>query len=233
MNEIIAKHANKIAEPLIVRKKNWDATHYNHKFHYRDKHGRIAVPMPRMQGAHQCENAALAIAMLRHQDAITIPETAIAAAMEWAHWPARLQRLDDGPLQKLQSNTQIWLDGGHNLIAGQALADHFNIHSNGGNAANMHLIIAMLSNKDPASIITPLIDHIKSITVLPIANHECHQATVFEKIAHQHNIGVMMSDSIHQALQKLHNIQSDDIILITGSLYLAGEVLAANNQCPD
>src|SRR3546814_13720471 len=80
-----------------------------------------------MPGSHQSMNAALAIAMLRHQKSIAVSEAAIKAAPLWAHWPARLQRLESGPLADLVPNAQIWLDGGHNPAAGEALGKHFRL----------------------------------------------------------------------------------------------------------
>src|SRR3546814_20765434 len=82
-----------------------------------------------MPGSHQSMNAALAIAMLRHQKSIAVSEAAIKAAPLWAHWPARLQRLESGPLADLVPNAQIWLDGGHNPAAGDALGKHFHTRS--------------------------------------------------------------------------------------------------------
>ena len=226
MNDSIADQAHKVSASLSVKKRDWDAAAYKGHLYYRDKMGKITLPLPRMNGTHQIDNAALAIAMLRHQDQIIIPPSAMAAAMEWAHWPARLQLLDKGPLQALQPSVDIWLDGGHNANAGEAIAQHF------GNMEHMHLIIGMLANKNPAAITQPLMDKIKSITIVPISGHDCHGIEAFERALANisASIPIYEHDSAENALRSLGN---DYPILITGSLYLAGTILAANAQYPD
>ena len=228
MNDIIADHAKKIGAPLRAKQSDWDAAHTKEQIFYRDKKGEITLPLPRMNGAHQIDNAALAIAMLRHQDEIIIPPSAMAAAMERTHWPARLQRLSAGPLQALQPTVDIWLDGGHNVNAGEAIAQHFS------DIGHMHLIIGMLSNKDPMAITQHLIDKIKSITIVPIAGHYCHGIEAFKRalaIASA-SIPIYAQDSMKNALKSLGD-DNESPILIAGSLYLAGEILTANEQLPD
>jgi dihydrofolate synthase / folylpolyglutamate synthase len=162
------------------------------------------------------------VAILRHQNAITIPESALAAAMEWTRWPARMQRLAKGPLTDfLPDGTEVWLDGGHNVDAGLAVAAHF-----AADNRRIHLVTGMLSNKDPAAIIAPLSEKLLSITVLPISGHDHHDAAAFGPNA-------MSARDITNAIQSLNIDQEREIVLIAGSLYLAGEVLKANSQIPE
>lgn len=218
----IARQATNSGAQLIDRGEAWDAAAYEGRLHYRDARGKIALPLPRMSGAHQSDNAALAIAMLRHQSAIEIPESAMAATMEWTRWPARLQKLSDGPLTALlPKSTEVWLDGGHNADAGAALARHF-----ADSGKRLHVIIGMLANKDPQAIIGPLAKHIASITALPVPGHEHHGVAAFGRDAQE-------ADSAAAAIRALSINPSTDIVLIAGSLYLAGEILRANGQAPD
>src|SRR5579875_3754913 len=97
--------ANRIGEAVrradavwLPRGGMWDASVQQGKIHYRDEKGALDLPLPRLPGAHQAMNAALAVAMLRHQEAVAVREPALRAAMGWAEWPARLQRLGPGPL---------------------------------------------------------------------------------------------------------------------------------------
>src|SRR3546814_7572077 len=113
-----------------------------------------------MPVSHQSMNAALAIAMLRHQKSIAVSEAAIKAAPLWAHWPARLQRLESGPLADLVPNAQIWLDGGHNPAAGAALGKHFHTHLAPGQ--KLHLILELLSNKTTGGFLAPWSDYMGS-----------------------------------------------------------------------
>src|SRR3546814_20506165 len=118
-----------------------------------------------MPGSHQSMNAALAIAMLRHQKSIAVSEAAIKAAPLWAHWPARLQRLESGPLADLVPSAQIWLDGGHNPAAGEALGKHF--HTNLSPGQKIQLILAIMSNKDPGVFFSPLAVYTRILTTHP------------------------------------------------------------------
>ncbi|HVF38079.1 MAG TPA: bifunctional folylpolyglutamate synthase/dihydrofolate synthase, partial [Sphingomicrobium sp.] len=91
----IAHDAGAIWEP---RGRNWDARIRQAKLRYRDRRGELDLPLPRLPGKHQAMNAALAVAMLRHQDALDVPASAFTAAMGWANWPARLQQINGGVL---------------------------------------------------------------------------------------------------------------------------------------
>jgi folylpolyglutamate synthase/dihydropteroate synthase len=97
-------------------------------------------------------NAGLAIAMLRHQKALDIRESALRAAMGWAEWPARLQRLGSGPLRDLLPfGSELWLDGGHNPAAARAIADFFRAHVPAGRP--FHLVFGLLENKDAPGVL--------------------------------------------------------------------------------
>jgi dihydrofolate synthase / folylpolyglutamate synthase len=227
MLQQVAKQAMRVGATLADRGALWDAAVYDGRLHYRDAIGKLSLPLPRMAGPHQADNAALAIAMLRHQRAITIPDSALASAMQWARWPARLQQLGPGFLTAhLPPLAGVWLDGGHNADAGLALQRHF------ANAPpfSIHLIIGMLSNKDPAALVTPLLPKLASISVVPVHGHECHGPDSFAAAAG--NLPVIAAIDAAAALAAVVPKRSDSI-LIAGSLYLAGEVLKLNGQEPD
>lgn len=225
MAEAISGHAAAIGAQYLPRGGQWDAAVYEDQLHYRDDQGKLTLPLPALPGAHQADNAALAIAMLRRQNKIEISEAAFRAAMGWAKWPARLQKLSPGPLRDLLSkDTELWLDGGHNVNAGEALAAHFDGYA----SQSIHLIIGMLANKDPAAIITPLQSKIASITVVPIEGHDAHGMADFKAT----DIAILSAPNVIDALKKIAK-QNPQTILITGTLYLAGSVLSSNAQLPD
>ena len=211
--EIIrAAHAKNA--PLAMRGAEWTSESTGTALLYSDAPGKLELPLPSIAGAHQAENAALAVAMLRHQDSVTISEDAMAAGIGAARWPARLQRLGDGPLTQ---GRLIWLDGGHNRSAGQALADHFQ-------GQKVHLIIGMLEAKDPAALVDPLSAMIASTTVVPVPGHDWHGIDAFPQ-------GSQRAEDVPAALKALPD---DGLpVLIAGSLYLAGEVLRLNDELPD
>jgi dihydrofolate synthase/folylpolyglutamate synthase len=208
--------AGRVGAPLAMRGQDWFAD-IGSAIAYRDGIGELLLPLPALPGAHQAENAALAVAMLRHQQAVTVSPEAMAAGIRAATWPARLQRLGPGPLTDLTPNRTIWLDGGHNPDAGAALARHF-----GGQ--RFHLILGMLANKEPGAITTPLAANVASLQVVDIPGHEAHPASAFGPMAKP-------AKDVSAALSAL----SDDglPVLVGGSLYLSGEVLRLNREFPD
>ncbi|WP_126172712.1 bifunctional folylpolyglutamate synthase/dihydrofolate synthase [Altericroceibacterium xinjiangense] len=212
----IERMAGLAGAPLHMRDQDWWAE-VGSTIEYRDRHGRLTLPLPALPGAHQGDNAALAIAMLRHQDFVTVSAASMAEGIRSARWPARLQQLGDGPLTSLAPGREVWLDGGHNPDAGQAIARHFQDEA-------VHLIIGMLANKDPAALIGPLKDRLASVTAVPVEGSEHHLPSAFGPDA-------ASAASVAEALRM---VPSDGRrILIAGSLYLAGNVLIANGEVPD
>ncbi|MBT0671265.1 bifunctional folylpolyglutamate synthase/dihydrofolate synthase [Novosphingobium profundi] len=225
MNETVEVQAERAGTYIVRANSDWSVTPTPEGFTYADHLGELHLPRPRLPGLHQIQNAGLAIAMLRHQDAIAVSDAALVAAMDWARWPARLQRLERGPLTDLlPAGTECWLDGGHNPDAGQALARHF-----AENRQLIHLVIGMLANKDPGALIGPLAERLASVTAVPVPGHEWHGAEAFRQPGCP-EAGV--AANVAQALTRLKP-NGDEIVLIGGSLYLAGTVLAANDQAPD
>lgn len=225
----IAKQVMHAGAALRDRGEGWDATVYEGRLHYRDKAGKFSVPLPLMVGPHQADNAALAIAMLRHQHAFSIPESALTAAMEWTRWPARMQRLSPGPLvDVLPVGSEVWLDGGHNPDAGDALAKALE------GLAKLDVVCGLLKNKDAIGFLRPFADKIETFQAVPIAGHEHYDAQelcscVVEEFGIKDAVpSLSVSDSLHQLAQANKPVSA----LICGSLYLAGEVLRLNDEVP-
>jgi dihydrofolate synthase/folylpolyglutamate synthase len=213
----VAETAKSHRAELFMRGHAWGADVRGGGIEYFDCYGPLALPLPTLAGVHQADNAALAVAMLRHQDRVKVSPEAMAAGIVAARWPARLQLLDAGPLTALVPGRRVWLDGGHNPDAGAAIARHF---ADGG---KLHLVIGMLANKDPAALVAPLRGQLASITAVPVAGHDCHSASAFGADARG-------ADTLEAALNV---VPAQGDVLIAGSLYLAGEVLRRNNQPPD
>lgn len=206
---------------VFMRGHAWGAEAGDEAIEYYDCYGPISLPLPALPGMHQADNAALAVAMLRHQDTVKVSPEAMARGIRTARWPARLQLLGDGPLTALVPGRKIWLDGGHNADAGAAIARHFAV------APPFHLILGMLANKDPAALLAPLEGKLLSVSIVPAAGHEAHAPDAF---APHTGLSVQAFDDTPQALAALPP-QGD--VLIAGSLYLAGEVLRLNRELPD
>ena len=212
--------AAKIGAPVIMRGRGWDAAIAG-AISYRDEQGALTLPLPALPGQHQAENAALAVAMIRHQRAVPVSAEAMAKGIVEARWPARLQRLGAGPITALAQGRTVWLDGGHNPDAGLAIARHLE------NQPPVHLIMGMLANKDPSAILKPLADRALSISVVPAPGHDAHKPEDFAPFT---GLQVRSFGAVPEALAAL---PADGDVLIVGSLYLAGEVLRLNEEVPD
>ncbi|MFM7028830.1 MAG: bifunctional folylpolyglutamate synthase/dihydrofolate synthase [Chakrabartia sp.] len=219
---------------VYARKSGWDSVVYEGQLHYRDLKGKLALPLPRLTGPHQTQNAGLAVAMLRHQDKLTIPEAALRAAMGWAHWPARLQILAAGPLRDLAPHAgQIWLDGGHNPNAATMIARFF--EEDLAEQGKVHLVLGMLANKDAQGFLSLLAPVAASVTAVPIPGHDHHAPEALAALARDLGIPeALAAADLAAALRGLNQrARAGERIAILGSLYLAGVVLDANGQLPD
>jgi dihydrofolate synthase/folylpolyglutamate synthase len=169
---------------------------------------------PGLAGPHQRRNAALAWQMLSAQNALSVRRPAFLDAIEHVRWPARFQKLADGPLT---NGRETWLDGAHNGDAAAALAQVL------ADRGPMHLVLGILANKDAGGIVEALSPHALSLTFVPVPDHEHHRP---EALAMR--FGGCAAASLEDALSDLPEPR-----LIAGSLYLAGAALAANGQVPD
>ncbi|WP_448582715.1 bifunctional folylpolyglutamate synthase/dihydrofolate synthase [Thermaurantiacus sp.] len=179
------------------------------------EHAPIVLPAPRLFGTHQADNAALAVAMLLAQKELAVPTVALAGAMQWAQWPARLQRIAEGPLfARLPEGTSLFVDGGHNPSAGRALA-RFLERAEGP----VTVILGMLRTKDHAAFVKALPEGARRIGV-PVTGH-AHVAPE-----------LLASETAPDLAQALAMVDQPGTVLICGSLHLAGEFLRLNGPLP-
>ena len=235
------KIANRIAEAAaeagavwMPRGGPWDAAAYSQKLHYRDDRGKLDLPLPRLHGAHQAANAGLAVAMLRHQNALAVRESALKAAMGWAEWPARLQRLEQGPLHALlPQGSELWLDGGHNPAAARAIADFFRAHVPAERP--FHIVFGLLENKDAKGVLKPFRNRAITLHAIPVPGHAHHAPAALAAEAKEAGLTARPEENVESALgwiSRHADRAHPPIVLVLGSLYLAGEVLRKNDQPP-
>ncbi|WP_310467990.1 glutamate ligase domain-containing protein [Sphingomonas sp.] len=170
--------------------------------------------VPVLPGAHQVRNANLAWQMLSSQQSVTIGRPQFDAGIAGTQWPARFQRLADGPLTQ---GVATWIDGAHNPDAAAALGDLL------ATRGKMHIVLGFLANKDAASIVDLLARHALSLTFVPVGGHEHHDPAALAA-----RFGGRAAATLAEALGPLPAPR-----LIAGSLYLAGAALAANGEQPD
>lgn len=232
MMQTIIDAAQLAGAPVYARGEAWDIVAYQGQLHYRDGMGKLELPLPRLPGMHQIGNLGVAVAMLRHQTAVAIGESALKAAPLWAQWPARMQRLEGGPLNAILPGRTLMLDGGHNPDAGQALA--VTLKESALAAQGIDLVTGMLANKDVLGFLEPLKPLLKSIRSLPVPGHEHHGPEVFAGIAETWGLPHSAHETVTEALEDIaaSDPKGKRTVLIAGTLYLAGSVLVANGQPP-
>lgn len=228
----IASAVAEIAVPrgakLMIRGEAWDSAIYEGQLAWKAKSDEDALklPLPKLPGSHQADNAALAIAMLRAQEALKVPDSALRSAMGWAQWPARLQRLTTGPfVDAIPAGSELVLDGGHNPAAGKALAQYA---ASAVPALPLHLVLGMLSTKDHAGFVRSFPRGTR-ITVVPIGGHSSMPPAELAALANAYGMKADTADGLAEALAR---VDGPSRVLIGGSLHLAGEALKLNGPLP-
>lgn len=224
----VAEVAGVAGAKLHPRGTDWDAAAYKGALHYRDGHGLLTLPLPRLAGPHQLDNAALAVAMVRHQSAVPVPEAAIRAGLGWVEWPARLQRLASVPWG-LPEGSELWLDGGHNAPAARALAEMFKGHSLAKRP--FHLVTGLLDTKDADGFLKAFTGRVTAVHPVPIPGAASHTPEHLAAAARAAGLVARPAPSVRAALGGICG--EAPVVLIAGSLHLAGAVLAEAGLVPD
>lgn len=224
---VIERVAAERGAPLFVQGRDWDASVEGGRLCYRSAQGERSFPLPSLVGSHQPMNAATAIACAEAMKEFNYTTSQLSAGIASAVWPARLQRLVTGRLADLlNKNNELWLDGGHNPHAGRMLAEWV-----GQGPGNVHLICAMLANKDIEGFLAPLAGRVASLTAIPM-QEEPNAANPNEilTIARALSIRASLAANVKSAIEVIENNNTDTHrILICGSLYLAGDILWQNS----
>jgi dihydrofolate synthase/folylpolyglutamate synthase len=225
---VIEARAAAVGAPLIVAGRDWTAREEAGRLVFEDGAGRLDLPRPKLLGPHQIDNAGAAVAGLR---ALGFGAQACEAAVARAEWPARLQRLTRGPLAAIadDAGVALWLDGGHNLAAGEAVAAHFRAVA-AADPAPLALVCGMLETKDCAGFLACFAGlAVSAATVdIPGAAAGLPSATLAEAGRRGG-----LSAAAHPGLAEALRAAAADAgrggrVLICGSLYLAGAILREN-----
>lgn len=218
---IEAKAAAMGAAPWVFGQ-HWNVWEERGRLIYQDENGLLDLPLPNLPGPHQVQNAGAAIAALRM---LGRDEAACEAAVTNAYWPARMQRLRQGPLVDLAPKVELWLDGGHNPAGGEAVA---------ATLARMpkretHLICGMLNTKDVTGYMRPLAPQVTKLHAVSIPGEKnTLSAETTRDAARAAGMEADTAGSVAEALAGIAAMSPDARVLICGSLYLAGTVLREN-----
>lgn len=220
--EVIEDVARRRNAPLLAHGQQWHVFEERGRLVFQDETGLLDLPLPVLPGAHQIQNAGAALAALRF---LTLGDSAYEGAMTDAVWPARMQRLKTGPLVDAAPDGELWLDGGHNAAAGDALAAVLA----GLPERPTHLVCGMLNTKDITGYLRPLAAHAASLTAVSIPGEaNTLPADVTADAARLVGMQAAEADSVLDAVRLIIATQPEARVLICGSLYLAGAVLREN-----
>ena len=193
----------------------------NNSFYYKDKFGLIDLPMPNILGQFQLENITTAIASLRLTKKFKIKENNIKKALTKINSLGRLQEIKSGKLKKLVKDNKLIVDGSHNEDGSRVLNEYLKSLN-----CRKHIVLGMMANKDHSNFIK-YFKNISSITTIDIPNQPNSLDGKILKTKFKNFKNVKYKPTIKKAISSV-NLRKGDLLLITGSLYLAGEVLNLN-----
>jgi dihydrofolate synthase/folylpolyglutamate synthase len=230
---VIAARAEEVGAPPHIAGQDWVAGEERGRLVYQDSDGLLDLPPPRLFGRHQFDNAGTAIAALRAAK-LGLPAHAFEQGVVAADWPARMQRLATGSLPpRAPAGSELWLDGGHNADGGRIIA---------GALADLEervsrplvLIVGMLSTKDAEGFLRNFAGLARALIAVPIGQEKTIAPDVLAAVARRVGITAQSAGSVEEALDMVRALELAPAprVLITGSLYLAGAVLATNGTPP-
>ena len=193
----------------------------NNFFYYEDNYGSLKIPRPNLNGQFQLENASTAIATLRILEDFKINDQHIIKGIQKASNIARLEEIKSGKLKELVKNNKLILDSSHNPGGSKALNEYLDTLD-----CKKHIIIGMMANKDHEKYIAYFKD-IASLTTIDIPNQPNAISGKDLKNKFKHIPNVQYKKNIKDAIQSI-TLEENDLLVITGSLYLSGEFLNLN-----
>ncbi len=219
---VIEEKAARLGAPIWAFGQHWNAWEERGRLIFQDENGLLDLPLPNLPGPHQIQNAGAAIAALR---LLGKDEAACEAAVTRAFWPARMQRLVQGPLIDAAGDAEVWLDGGHNPAGGAAVAATLARMSK----RPTYAICGMLNTKDVVGYMIPLAPQLAGLTAVSIPDEiNTLPAEATRDAAIKAGIDATQAGSVLEALQAIVAKDPQARVLICGSLYLAGSILREN-----
>ncbi|WP_454811540.1 bifunctional folylpolyglutamate synthase/dihydrofolate synthase [Labrys neptuniae] len=232
---VIEAVAARVGAPLVIGGQDFDMHEENGRLVYQDERGLLDLSLPRLAGRHQHRNAGLAIAALRNQSLFTVEDAHFEKAMQVVEWPARLQRLTQGAIPALlPAGSEIWLDGSHNVDGGRVLAEAL-AELEERRPRPLVLVTGMLTTKDSDGFLHNFAGLAREVHTVPIEHSAASRSPeAVAEAARQAGLAAQAHGSLQSALEAIASevFPVAPRVVLTGSLYLAGEVLAFNGTAP-
>lgn len=236
VDAVLRAESQKAGAPITVWGEDFRAYQLHGKLIFEDDNQLLDLPLPALLGAHQVQNAGTAIAAAK---VMMISEQAIAKGLTEAVWPARMQSLTQGPLADMarDAGAELWLDGGHNPQAGRAIATVM-ADLEAKDSRPLVLVMGILANKNAGGYLDAFEGLAASVIALEIDGHTSLAPETLSELASARNMNAQIAQNLIEALQRAINTgkalsrqtkeepERAPRILICGSLYLAGQVLA-------
>jgi dihydrofolate synthase / folylpolyglutamate synthase len=227
--EVIRARAHEVVAPLSVWGEDFEAFEQNSRMVFQSAERLLDLPLPALIGQHQIANAGTAIAAALRLRWLGLDDASIEQGLRQVRWPARMQRLDDGPLaQLLRPGSELWLDGGHNPAGGQAIAQTL-AELEERAPKEVSIVAGMMRNKDAARFLEHFRGLARRIVTVPVPASPEGAFAPDELAAVASSVGLdaRPAPDVETALRGLQGADGEaQRILICGSLYLAGHVLA-------
>src|SRR5262245_1373826 len=227
--EAIRARAHEVVAPLSVWGEDFEAFEQNSRLVFQSAEQLLDLPLPALIGQHQIGNAGTAVAAALRLKPLGLTVPAIEHGLRQVRWPARMQRLDDGPLARLlRPGSELWLDGGHNPAGGQAIAQTL-AELEERAPKEVSLIVGMMRNKAAALFLEPFRGLARRVVTVPIPKgpEAAYPPEELAAVASSLGFDAAPADGVEEALRSLQAPgDPPQRILICGSLYLAGQVLA-------
>jgi len=231
---VLQHHAQRAGARIHAWGEQWNSYSEHGRLIYQDESGLCDLYPPRLVGAHQIDNAGTAVAAIR-ATGLDIPDTALSQGLANVRWPARMQRLTKGPLidlarEALGGEPELWLDGGHNPHAGRAIA-RVMADLEASNPKPLIMISGMQANKDAAGYFAPFAGLVRKVFCVAASKDGVLSPDEVAKAGAAAGLKAQACASITDAMKKacVHKENEPPRLLISGSLYLAGEVLRENS----
>jgi len=224
--DVIERHAEEIGAPLHVAGRDFDMYEQQGRLVFQTAERLLDLPLPRLTGRHQVDNAGTAIAAASIAFGDALGQRALEDGVPRTQWPARLERLALGGLHAFaEEGTEIWLDGGHNEAGGQAVA-HALAELDERVPRPVHVVLGMMETKDARRFIAPFKGLVQHVYTVPIPGEpNAFDAENLAELARAEGFDTVAVNSVPEALLRSASRGQPARVLICGSLYLAGHVL--------